>query len=348
MPRSPPSSPSQELIPRIANSFNTRALTRNDSFTILTAYKSTAGGIDAKLSTKLNKSVTTVGRRVDAARTSFSSVTKAINDPKLDICKDVALLKEWDGIEKDFMSTLSNSKKVAAGGATLIEDFLSTIVPYLLGDGQLQQKQGEMREYRKTLESGSGRAEIFANNLMGISERLGKFAGRWAEHSEEAVRKLHIELGNLQKDVAEVSKSVEKTKTSFTSLAAQRAMLSDKEIPKGEIKQTLKGSIKDVVSAVKKQDKSQKEVSKETATIRDKSDELAIVWNLMVDDINVIESQLGICENGNSSEVFNQRVGKLSAQYIPLMGALRKYAMALSSLDDPVPGTPFWRKLIGQ
>ncbi len=100
MPRFYASSPSQELIPRITNSFNTRALTRNDSFTTLAAFKSTAGGIDAKLSTKLNKSVMTVGRRVDAARTSFSSVTKAINDPKLDICKDVALLKEWDGIEK--------------------------------------------------------------------------------------------------------------------------------------------------------------------------------------------------------------------------------------------------------
>ncbi len=40
---------------------------------------------------------------------------------------------------------------------------------------------------------------------MGISERLGKFAGRWAEHSKEAVRKLHIELENLQRDVAAVS-----------------------------------------------------------------------------------------------------------------------------------------------
>ncbi len=103
MHRSPPPALTpasiSRAVPRIADNFDTRALTRNDSYTTLAAYKSTTGGINAKLSTKLNKSVTTVGRHVDAARSSFSSVTKVINDPKLEICKDTALLGEWSGIE---------------------------------------------------------------------------------------------------------------------------------------------------------------------------------------------------------------------------------------------------------
>ncbi len=87
--------------------------------------------------------------------------------------------------------------------------------------------------------------------------------------------------------------------------------------------------MKKVVLAERKQDKSQREVSKQTETIRDKTEGLAIVWNLVrhtlpvptglntwifqlinsksqiYDDINVIESQLEICENGHSPEVIS-------------------------------------------
>ncbi len=39
--------------------------------------------------------------------------------------------------------------------------------------------------------------------------------------------------------------------------------------------------MKGVVTAERRQDKSQKEVTKQTATIRDKTDGLATVWNLV-------------------------------------------------------------------
>ncbi len=63
-------------------------------------------------------------------------MTKAINDPKIDACKDVTLLNELDRIQnvdkkflgsltdptqQDFTSTLSNSKEAAFRGANLIE-----------------------------------------------------------------------------------------------------------------------------------------------------------------------------------------------------------------------------------
>jgi len=353
MPFPQSSGQSQELIPCITDGFDEQNLSRHESFTSIAAYKSTPGGIDANLSKKLNKSVTTVSRRVDSARSSFQSVAKAIHDPKLEICKNVALLEEWGGLENDFTTTLSQSRSVATQGATMIEDFLSEIVPYLLRDGQLKHKQDELREYRKVLVKGRNRAGVFANDLTDISKRLAKFKGKWGAHSKDAGRKLDVEIENLQKDLAGLSKSIEKSKNQFRSITAQKhTSVASVSAPttiqeKNKLRRILEDGVKESKLAIKTQAKSDTQVSKHTSSIQDNNEGLIIVWNLIYDDINVIESQLEICESGNAMEVFNRRVEKLSAQYVALKDILRKYVMALSSLEDPASGPSFWRRLVG-
>jgi len=76
-----------------------------------------------------------------------------------------------------------------------------------------------------------------------------------------------------------------------------------------------------------------------------------VVWNLIHDDIGVIEGQMKISENGHSSEVFKQRIDKLAVQYVHLKNALQSYANAMESSAGKGPTPPqsassFWRKLL--
>jgi len=76
--------------------------------------------------------------------------------------------------------------------------------------------------------------------------------------------------------------------------------------------------------------KSEKQVAKYGENITSNTDGLRVVWNLIYDDLYLIERHLRVTASGKGQALFQQRLSKLPEQYITLKDALEKYSLALS------------------
>jgi len=323
-------------------------------FTSIGAYLS--NGADPLLTRKLRSSVSTVSQRVNSARTSFSAVRRIINNPVLEICSGTALLSEWDEVETEFNETLRSSQKVAQKGATMIEDFLSTIMPYLMSDRDVVEKQRELKEYQVTLDHGNEHASVFANNLRCISKRILEFETKWGLHSKDTRSDLFNQIKDLESEISALSLSIDETKGEISLLKNQHWLAcSDATSKPYEAERMLKELKKDIdensrriksrKNASQKQQSSEAQVSKHTE-IRDETDGLLVVWTLIRDDINLVVDRLGNCGNINSFEAYKRGFDKLGVQYVYLMRSLRAYSFALATPDrSPKVSTSVWRWL---
>ncbi|KLO13445.1 hypothetical protein SCHPADRAFT_904171 [Schizopora paradoxa] len=314
-------------------------------------------GADPLLSKSLVQSVAVVERHINTARSTFSTVDSIIKDKALDICLHIedldrkSILKDWEEISKAFENILVSSRDVAFNGALLIGDFLSSIIPYLLEDGEIEDKQRELEGYRKSLEEGGERADLFANNFHEISSRVINFKKKWSAHTKETTIRLLSEIDKLQRDLVAVAKNVDEAKMEFSSILARKRLKTDRKSRQMSKKKLVKGLVKDVKQTCDVQKKSDPQVSKRAVEIQERTGDLVVVWNLIHDDLGIIEGQIAICRNGHSLAVFKQRVGKLAVQYEDLMGALQSYAMALSLAGkgpaQPLPvNNSLWRKIL--
>jgi len=356
--------PSQALVPSAEGSFALASLERSDAYTRLELYKSK--GADPFLSKSLDKSLISVSQGVTSAKASFMMVDRIIGDPGLQICREVkdseSLRKEWEALKSDFDAILVESRAVAKFAAAMIDDFLSTVMPYLFGDEgsnpqevseRLRKKQSEMREYRKTLVGGGRRANIFAKDLNNISVRVLEFGKKWATHTKDTVTNLSIEIEQLQKDISAASASVAKSGATFSSMIARKHLdlggHGTQNLQLKVVKKRLQGLVKETKEASKAQKKTDGQVIKRTGAIQERTDDLIMLWNLIHDDVGVIEGQIKISENGKAPEVFRQRVDKLGVQYIHLRDALNSYWLAVATVDrsSGVKVSSGWRKLIG-
>jgi len=310
-------------------------------------------GVDAVLNRNLTQSIAVVERQVNSVRSTFSTVSQIINDEGLEICGDIidraSVLKEWRNINDSLEIVLVNSRDVANSGANLIRDFLATVIPYLLSDSDLKEKQRELGEYRETLKEGGECADLFANNFHEISCRVMEFKQKWATHSKETMKRLCTELERLGSDLTAAAESIDQTKQTFTSVLAQKRHDTRNEAQR-ETTKLLRRVVKDTKKAFKIQKKSETKVAKYAVEIREKTGDLVVVWNFIHDDIGIIEGQIRISEKGHSTRVFKERIEYLAVQYVHLMDSLQNYAKALSLAGKgPAPALPtisLWRRLL--
>lgn len=94
--------------------------------------------------------------------------------------------------------------------------------------------------------------------------------------------------------------------------------------------------------ASSKQVESEQVVTKHAGVIQDKTDDLVVVWNLILENVNLIESHIKITANGKSPDLFKQRVEKLAGQYESLLVNLKSYSSAIGHTGRP----NLWRALL--
>ncbi|KLO13437.1 hypothetical protein SCHPADRAFT_997336 [Schizopora paradoxa] len=303
----------------VQNDFVSNALTNQPS-------------LDPGLNKNLKLAVNSVSPRVVSVRKSFETVETAISDLKHS--KNTSLVLEWRDIVKDYKRVLTSSGGLALHGAGQIQDFLDTIMPYLLEENDdIAGKQGELENYRKVLKEGGKEARNFSDSLDEISQRVGDFKEKWADHTDEVVTHIRQTIEQLEKDLESLSHSMQEVRKGVASIKSSAHADLGNEPSKAMVKHhksEVKREIKEAERESKRQIKSEQTVAKNADSINSKTDGLMVVWNLINDDINVIETQLKTCVAGRSPVLFRQRVSKLQGQYQGLEDSLRKYATALS------------------
>ncbi|KLO13477.1 hypothetical protein SCHPADRAFT_940391 [Schizopora paradoxa] len=325
-------------------------------------------GVNPALSKELARSINAVSRNVKLAVSSFDTVRRIISDPslKLESCLQVPnkvdnqlvkLQGEWSQIQVDFMEILKMSSKVAMSAATMIEDFVRNIMPFLLDDSDIRAKQAELKVYRLSIEKGGDVAFTFVGNLKDICRRVGDFKYLWSDHTKGAYLSLESQVKDLESTIREIETSTTKAKRILKELKTSQAVKpppqsrvrsgpsrppSQKDL-KEEIKnktQDMKEAtdkIKESERATEKHLESEKQVSHHTDSIAARTDDLASIWNLIFDDINCIESHIEIMENGESErpQLFKQRLMDLNAQYCDFRDVLRIYSYATTGTPRP-------------
>ncbi|KLO13464.1 hypothetical protein SCHPADRAFT_904186 [Schizopora paradoxa] len=297
--------------------------------------------VDPALGKELAKSIKTVSKKVDAAYSSFSTVKKIINDPSLDLCKVDEYRKEWENIEERFRDTLFDSSRVAGSAAATLFDFVSTIIPYLLSDSDMLIKQEELHSYRKNLSEGSRTAFRFSHGLREISMRASNFEKDWSQHSSSTSLELQCVIAQLEQDIRELEASLSEAEKSIMSEMKEARFSMSKQERNALIKNK-KSAIRKSSLASSKQAQSEQQVTKHAGVIQDKADDLMGVWNMILENVNLIESHIKITENGKSPDLFVQRVQKLAGQYESLMVNLKSYSSATGRTGRP----NLWRALI--
>jgi len=290
-------------------------------------------------------------------------VQRIISDPALRAPgnREQGLTKlqtEWSTIQKDFVEILRMSSKVAMGAATMIEDFVRNIMPFLLDDSDIKAKQRELKVYRLGIEKGGDVAFTFVGNLKDVCRRVGDFQYHWSDHTKGAYLSLEAQVKDLESTIREIEESTTKAKRILKELKSSQAVKppparsgpsrknsrppSQKDL-KEEIK-TNSQDLKEVSEKIKaseqaseKQIESEKQVTQHTDSIAAQTDDLASVWNLIFDDINCIESHIEIMENGESERLFKQRLMDLNAQYCDFRDVLRVYSYATTGTGTSRP-----------
>jgi len=304
-----------------------------------------ASCVDPALGKDLARSIKTVSKKVDAAYSSFSAVKRIINDPTLDLCKVDQFREEWGVIEEEFKCTLFDSSKVAGEAAAILYDFVSTIIPYLLLDSDMEIKQEELTSYRKNLSEGSRTAFRFSHGLRDISMRASNFEKDWSQHSSSVGSELRSIIAQLERDIRELEDSLSEAEKKLMSEMREARFPSSDTLSKQERNSLIKNKrtmIRKSSLATSKQTQSEQHVTKHAVVIQDKADDLVVVWNLILENVNLIESHIKITANGRSPDLFRQRVEKLAGQYETLMVNLKSYSSAIGRTGRP----NLWRALI--
>jgi len=299
--------------------------------------------LDPVVDKKLKFAVKAVSPGVASVRKSFEAVKKALSDLKYS--NNAPFVVEWREIVEDYERVLDYSGELALQGAEQIEVFLSTIMPYLLEEKEdIGAKQEEVENYRKALKEGGREARNFSVSLDSISERVDDFKKKWGGHTNEFVSLIRTNIEQLEKDLVSLADSMQEVKTGIASIRARGQAESSGESLKAVIKHAkseMKREIKEARRELERQTKSDKIVVKKADSIKLQTDSLTAVWNLITDDINVIESQLRTGVRGRSPALFRVRVAVLKWQYSGLGESLRNYATAVSFESTDNSGRSF-------
>ncbi|KLO13450.1 hypothetical protein SCHPADRAFT_362603 [Schizopora paradoxa] len=275
-------------------------------------------GLNPTLNKQLKLSVSAVSPKVVAVRKSFEVVGGIVERFSTD-GKDAKLRECWKLIEKEYMDFLQESSQLAIHGAEIIHDFLESVLPYLNSSGNLDEKCEELKAYCGTLQEGENQARKFSKTLESVATQVVDFREKWQHRVEEAVGELKDSIKRLEDDIRELGRSIHDVTGNVSELKSPKSNKTEKEKLKKEQQH----------ESLQRQ-RADKQVGKYSENITSNTDGLRIVWNLIYDDLYLIETHLRVTASGKGQALFQQRLAKLPDQYRVLKDALERYSLALS------------------
>jgi len=279
-------------------------------------------GLNPTLNKQLKTSVSSVSPKVVAVRKSFEAVGGIVERFSKHEA-DQKLLEHWKSIENNYAEFLHESSNLAKQGAIAIGDFIDDVIPYLNSNADPEKKRTELISYCKTLEAGQQQARNFSKSLDLIATAVNEFKDLWQQRIEGVVVGLKDSIRRLELEIRDLAKSICDVKGNVSELRIAKCDKKDRERMKKMEQQE-----------IQQRYEAERLVEKHANTISSNTDGLRVVWNLIYDDLYLIENHLKITASGAGNELFQKRLAKLPEQYVALKNALEKYSVALSKEPD--------------
>jgi len=275
-------------------------------------------GLNPTLNKQLKASVSAVSPKVVAVRKSFETVGGIVERFSVER-KDAQLLHNWKLIEEEYAIFLQESSDLALHGAAIIHDFLESVLPYLFSNNNLEEKCDELKAYCETLQEGEKQARKFSKTLESVAAHVTDFNDEWQLRVEEAVEELKESIKRLENEICDLVSSIRDLKGNVSVLKVAKLDKAEKEKVKKQHQQE-----------AQQRSNAERLVARHTDRISSNTDGLRVVWNLIYDDLYLIETHLRVTASGKGQALFQQRLAKLPEQYNTLKDALQKYSLALS------------------
>lgn len=193
------------------------------------------------------------------------------------------------------------------------------MLPYLFSNNNLEEKCDELKAYCETLQEGEKQARKFSKTLESVAAHVTDFNDEWQLRVEEAVEELKESIKRLENEICDLVSSIRDLKGNVSVLKVAKLDKAEKEKVKKQHQQE-----------AQQRSNAERLVARHTDRISSNTDGLRVVWNLIYDDLYLIETHLRVTASGKGQALFQQRLAKLPEQYNTLKDALQKYSLALS------------------
>jgi len=162
-------------------------------------------------------------------------------------------------------------------------------------------------------------ARKFSKTLESVATHVIEFKEKWQTRVQVAVEELQDSIQCLENEICDLARSIRDVKGNFSELKMEKLDKAGKEkMKKLQQRET------------QQRNKAQRQVNKYSDNITSNTDGLRVVWNLIYDDLYLIETHLRVTSSGKRQALFQHRLAKLPEQYSTLRDALQKYSLALS------------------